>query len=224
MLPRGSQSRAYEGYNPTGSRHTALPCDVRELPHLAFPKSYGDFLRPAHRQRRNPRRRGIQHISDEATQQGGLAAFGSRNRRQARRDLVGNPKRDQRHPLQSQSRCNTSLARSLSCTRKQKNVPVGVGSNQYSLCSGLAPAKRSTGPALSAKFCPQSPFNEGTIANPDPPAAKKTNALTNVGDVDRDFPAACGLTTALWGARSAFGCCANAPSFGWESRSVGTRR
>src|SRR5258708_39325423 len=68
--------------------------NFRELPHLAFSKSYGDFLRPAHRQRRNPRRRCIQHISDEATQQGGLAAFGSRNRRQARGDLVGNPKRE----------------------------------------------------------------------------------------------------------------------------------
>jgi hypothetical protein len=42
--------------------------------------------------------------------------------------------------------------------------------------------------------------------------------------VDRDLSAACGLTTALWEARSAFGCCADAPPFGWKRRSTGTRR
>ncbi len=103
-------------------------------------------------------------------------------------------------------------------------MPLGVGSNQHSLYSGFATAKRSTGPTLSAKLRPRSLFEQVAIANTDPPATEETKALTGVGDVDRAFPAACGLTTALWEARSAFGCCANAPSFGWESRSGGTRR
>jgi hypothetical protein len=75
-------------------------------------------------------------------------------------------------------------------------------------------AKRSAGSALSAKFRPRSLFDQIAFVNTDPPEAKETKALTDVGDVDRDFPAACGLSTALWEARSAFGCCADAPSFG----------
>ena len=70
----------------------------------------------------------------------------------------------------------------------------------------------------------ESPSGNDAAATPDactrrPPRGRTRNIGTEY--VDRGFPAASGLSTALWGARSASGCCADAPSFGWEIRSAG---
>ena len=101
--------------------------------------------------------------------------------------------------------------------------PRRVGSNQHSSSSNLAKTGQRCAkcPTVPVQFCPGLALATATISSPAP---QETNPPMSSEVVDRDFRAACGLTTALWGARSAFGCCANAPSFGWESRSAGTRR